>query len=347
MAYSTTICAAFSTIPAPATAPAQKRGSAWAIRASVEFTTAGTRKTSGNGSLMRNAPVALFFHADRDAAERAAHMQSKTTHQGDEAAECCRLLTHILVSAIHDSADADAAKARRILDAAAATFITRVYSVACLAHSAAEERCADNATLNLRDRQWTWKEDTFTYSARRAREQPGYIGSYSMDGLAMALHCVYTTTTFRSALLKAANLRGDADTVCAITGQLAGAIYGESAIPRHWIRTVQLWDVPNMFSNIKDPGQSRERTAIQQSIFHDAGANGDEHWSRHLADVDELFDKQRHNSMALYAHYTTAASSTVDNGGYGKVAMMAYKLFQQKPPTSPAHLAYKKMTTRT
>jgi hypothetical protein len=31
---------------------------------------------------------------------------------------------------------------------------------------------------------------------------PGYIGSYAMDGLAMALHCVYTTETFKQALVK-------------------------------------------------------------------------------------------------------------------------------------------------
>lgn len=31
---------------------------------------------------------------------------------------------------------------------------------------------------------------------------PGYVGSYAMDGLAMALHCVYTTETFKQALVK-------------------------------------------------------------------------------------------------------------------------------------------------
>lgn len=55
-----------------------------------------------------------------------------------------------------------------------------------------------------------------------ARNQPGYIGSYAMDGLAMALHCVWTTTNFKDALLKCANLRGDSDSVCAVVGQIAG-----------------------------------------------------------------------------------------------------------------------------
>jgi ADP-ribosyl-[dinitrogen reductase] hydrolase len=33
----------------------------------------------------------------------------------------------------------------------------------------------------------------------------------------------------------AANLGGDSDTIAAIYGQLAGAHYGDSAIPAHWL----------------------------------------------------------------------------------------------------------------
>jgi ADP-ribosylglycohydrolase len=46
---------------------------------------------------------------------------------------------------------------------------------------------------------------------------------------------VATTSDFRSAVLKAANLGDDADTVGAVTGQLAGALYGLSAIPPDWL----------------------------------------------------------------------------------------------------------------
>ncbi|MER9403871.1 ADP-ribosylglycohydrolase family protein [Mesorhizobium caraganae] len=46
---------------------------------------------------------------------------------------------------------------------------------------------------------------------------------------------VATTGDFRSAVLKAANLGDDADTVGAVTGQLAGALYGLSAIPSDWL----------------------------------------------------------------------------------------------------------------
>ena len=48
-------------------------------------------------------------------------------------------------------------------------------------------------SLRILSIRWSWKRDDFAYSPKRSSEQPGYIGSYCMDGLAMALHCVWTT----------------------------------------------------------------------------------------------------------------------------------------------------------
>jgi ADP-ribosyl-[dinitrogen reductase] hydrolase len=54
------------------------------------------------------------------------------------------------------------------------------------------------------------------------------------EALEAALWCVARTADYRSAVLLTANLREDADTTAAITGQLAGAIYGSSGIPISW-----------------------------------------------------------------------------------------------------------------
>ncbi|MDQ6437067.1 ADP-ribosylglycohydrolase family protein [Mesorhizobium sp. LHD-90] len=47
--------------------------------------------------------------------------------------------------------------------------------------------------------------------------------------------CVATTSDFREAVLLAANLGDDADTVGAVTGQIAGARYGLAGIPEDWL----------------------------------------------------------------------------------------------------------------
>ena len=53
---------------------------------------------------------------------------------------------------------------------------------------------------------------------------------------------MWTTKSFEEATLKVINLRGDADTVGSITGQIAGAFYGFNRIPKSWIRAVSQWD---------------------------------------------------------------------------------------------------------
>ena len=48
---------------------------------------------------------------------------------------------------------------------------------------------------------------------------------YSFDSLLSALYCFYHSSDFQEAIVNAANLCGDADTIAAITEQLAGAYY--------------------------------------------------------------------------------------------------------------------------
>merc|ERR1711920_652004 len=124
-------------------------------------------------------------------------------------------------------------------------FKSPLYGVECLANGKCEEAHEQNADPifgGLENRRWDWRCSNHRYCRSRAEEQPGYIGSYSMDAVSMALHCVYTTRNFEEATLKAANLRGDSDSVCAVVGQLAGALYGASAIPADWLDRVQRWD---------------------------------------------------------------------------------------------------------
>lgn len=207
----------------------------------AEYTRTGDRWTSGNGGIMRLAPVAVFFHRDPSEALRVAALQSRTTHRGDEAAECARLLAHILVFAVGHPAAAATARAE-VLGGLGESFPHESYAGACLAGAQAERQHPDNDGVDLAERDWQWQSDVYRYGPARTAEDPGYIGSYAMDALAMALHCTWTTHSFEAAVLKAANLRGDADTVAAIAGQIAGALYGASAIPAAWLDAVQRWD---------------------------------------------------------------------------------------------------------
>ena len=199
------------------------------IKSPKEQTEAGDKNSSGIGSIMRNAAVPICFHNDLNKAMKIAELQSYSTHHGDEAAECCRLLTFIVIKIFNRKNETLQEIIENLND-----FKTPVFSVQCLAQSKEENESPD--------RDWNWKKKDFKYSPTRARSQPGYIGSYAMDGMAMALHVVYYTNSFEEAVIKVVNLRGDSDSVGAVVGQIAGAYYGVDHIPPKWIEVISEWD---------------------------------------------------------------------------------------------------------
>ncbi len=58
---------------------------------------------------------------------------------------------------------------------------------------------------------------------------------YVLHTLEASIWCLLTTDNFKSATLKAVNLGEDTDTTGAVTGGLAGLLYGFSDIPKSWI----------------------------------------------------------------------------------------------------------------
>lgn len=61
---------------------------------------------------------------------------------------------------------------------------------------------------------------------------------YVKDTWYNVIDSILQTETFEDAVVEAVNRGGDADTIGAITGGLAGAYYGYKAIPQRWISTL-------------------------------------------------------------------------------------------------------------
>ena len=62
-------------------------------------------------------------------------------------------------------------------------------------------------------------------------ESSGFV----LHTLEASLWCLARTSSYKEAVLKAINLGDDTDTTGAVTGGLAGIIYGYEAIPKDWI----------------------------------------------------------------------------------------------------------------
>lgn len=75
---------------------------------------------------------------------------------------------------------------------------------------------------------------------------------YVVHCLEASIWCLLTTSSYEEAVLKAVNLGDDTDTTAAVTGGLAGLLYGESRIPQDWLtqlaRMKDIEDLCNRFS---------------------------------------------------------------------------------------------------
>lgn len=161
--------------------------------------------TAGNGSLMRLAPVVLFFHPDQAAVADYARRSSATTHAAPEAMECCVLLAGILGNA--------------------------------LSNRDRDDLMSCSGPLNEPSVQALARGDY------RGKDEAQIRGSgYCVESLEAALWCFEQAGSFEETVLLAANLGDDADTTAAIAGQIAGAWYGVDGIRAGWLARLAMRD---------------------------------------------------------------------------------------------------------
>jgi ADP-ribosylglycohydrolase len=70
------------------------------------------------------------------------------------------------------------------------------------------------------------------------KEEQIYSGGYVLHTLEASIWCLLTTSTYKDAVLKAVNLGADTDTTGAVTGGIAGLLYGLDSIPQNWIKQI-------------------------------------------------------------------------------------------------------------
>ncbi len=127
----------------------------------------------------------------------------------------------------------------------AVSSITHAHAISCEAcriyiHIARDLLAGKAAHSAVKDNTKTVSE-TFAPLATIANRERNSIRSsgFVVDTLEAALWCILTTDSFREALEKAVNLGEDTDTVGAVTGGLAGIIYGFDNIPEGWISAIR------------------------------------------------------------------------------------------------------------
>jgi ADP-ribosyl-[dinitrogen reductase] hydrolase len=175
-------------------------------RYSEPFSGSSEPYSAGNGSIMRLAPVPLFFAHDPRLAIANAADSSRTTHGHPEAVDACRYLAALIVGAVQG-------RDRKELLAPRFSPVPDLFEDEPLTPAIA--RVAGGSFL---------------------REEPPIIrgDGYVTRSLEAALWAFARSTCFEDGALLAVNLGEDADTTGAVYGQLAGAYYGVDSIPAHW-----------------------------------------------------------------------------------------------------------------
>jgi ADP-ribosyl-[dinitrogen reductase] hydrolase len=172
-------------------------------------------KSPGNGSIMRLAPVPLFFARHPEKAMHLSGKSSRTTHGLTVCVDACRYLGALLVGALNGV----------------------------------------NKEELLRDRFSPvpdyWERfpldpqiEEIALGSFRFRYPPEIKGTgYVVKSLEAALWALYHSKSFQEGCLLAVNLGEDADTTGAVYGQLAGALYGEDEIPLTWRKKLTQHDL--------------------------------------------------------------------------------------------------------
>ena len=161
-------------------------------------------KKAGNGSIMRLAPIPMFFQADLNKVIYYSGESSKTTHAAREAVDSCRLFGMMIARAVGGCSKEEI--------------------LTC------KDEILDSKGLSPKI------QDIYagTYKSKPMNEILG--SGYVVKSLEAALWCFYHAESYRETVLKAVNLGGDTDTTGAIAGQIAGAYYGIGGIPSGWVQ---------------------------------------------------------------------------------------------------------------
>jgi len=167
--------------------------------------------SNGNGSLMRILPFVLFaeYGECHENWLDMIHRASAMTHAHERSKIACGIYSIII---------------RQLL------FKPDMESVE-LALNKAEREYGEYGEFHHYKRIFA---SDLKYLKREEIKSSGYV----VDTLEAALWCLMTTDNYKDCVLKAVNLGEDTDTVAAVAGGMAGALYGCDAIPEEWLDTL-------------------------------------------------------------------------------------------------------------
>ncbi len=159
--------------------------------------------SAGNGSIMRLAPIPMFFHESLPDTCINAGLSSRITHGNLECVYACQIMGEVIYNMLNNI-----------------PWYLEPYGTLNITQP--NQKYWTKTLLNVIDGSFGCDDIK--------KQGTGYV----VESLEASLWAVYDSDSFEESVLKAVNLGDDADTTGAVTGQLAGALYGYDAIPQRF-----------------------------------------------------------------------------------------------------------------
>jgi ADP-ribosylglycohydrolase len=186
-------------------------------------------KSKSNGCLMRDAAASVMCYDDLNQAIKVSDAHVGCTHSNPYVVEINRLFNRMKIAGINCDQGRDVVIARMLMEVD--TFETSLpelenfkKQVKWMSGLSSEELLGLRLKKDSSRVINSWNKESLVLNS----------GGHAGDSLFCAIWALLSGQDFKETILHAVNLGHDADTVGAITGQLAGAVYGASAIPEGW-----------------------------------------------------------------------------------------------------------------
>jgi len=200
----------------------------------------GGLRAAGNGSLMRTAPIGVYFAGNLPGIVAASILDSYITHFDPRCALACAALNAAIGLAV--SAKEVLGLRAFVREASNALHMATGYFVG--QHPEFSEQISDANSALMLDLEAAQAGDPGLYDADfHMHSMQGFV----RVGFRLAFWELLHARSYQSALVDAVNRGGDADTNGAIVGSLLGAVYGEDGIPTEWKTTVLGCEPPAPF----------------------------------------------------------------------------------------------------
>jgi len=202
------------------------------------------QESSSNGAAMRVAPLGVYFRDDTDKLKQRVIDQSVLTHRDPMAIAAAQAVAHAVALVLPmRKAPAPGELLEQILDQVrAAEELAAGQEDGMIPNIAELKNGFSEALAKISDHLELPLEEGLAKIAEHAEatsERPGVgaTGGYVLSSVVTSLYIFLKNLgTYERAVLAAVNHGGEADTMGAIVGALAGALHGFHAIPARWLR---------------------------------------------------------------------------------------------------------------